>query len=151
MLFMGNSHATTLAVGCSTACEIEIDCDALPVSSPDSARSNDYLAGRIGWRISLDKLLLLQDFYDGELVGNKLTVQFAFSINSRDGIPPDERFAAHYYEGTALVTRWICLGKNGDFASGSFEFLGCGDLTPIDLPNFILDENELDDRDVELE
>lgn len=151
LIFMGNSHATTQAVGCSTSCEIEISCDAIEVSSPDSAQARDYIAGRKGWRMSLDKLLLLPDFYDGMKVGQKAAVQFAYSINSKEGIPPDERFSAHYYEGAALITRWVCSAKNGDFSAGTFEFLGCGPLNDIDLPNFILDENQLDDRDVELE
>lgn len=151
MLFMGSSHATTQAVGCSTSCELEISCDAIEVSSPTSGQARDYIAGRTGWRMSLDKLLILPDFYDGIKVGTKLTVQFAYSINSKEGIPPDQRFAAHYYEGTALITRWVCSAKNGDYVSGTFEFLGCGPLNDIDLPNFMLDEDSLDDRDVELE
>jgi predicted secreted protein len=151
MIFTGDSHATTQAVGCSTACELEISCDAIEISSPSSGQARDYLAGRTGWRMSLDKLLLLPDFYDGIKVGTKIVVWFAYSINSKEGISPEDRFAAHYYEGAALVTRWVCSAKNGDFASGTFEFLGCGPLSDIDLPNFILDENQLDDRDVELE
>lgn len=151
MLFTGNTHATTQAVGCSTSCELEISCDAIEISSPSSSQARDYIAGRTGWRMSLDKLLLLPDFYDGVKVGSKIVVQFAYSINSKEGIPPGERFAAHYYEGTALITRWVCSARNGDFAAGNFEFLGCGALNDIDLPNFILDEHELDDRDVELE
>ena len=115
MLFMGSSHATTQAVGCSTSCELEISCDAIEVSSPTSGQARDYIAGRTGWRMSLDKLLILPDFYDGINVGTKLTVQFAYSINSKEGIPPDQRFAAHYYEGTALITRWVCSAKNGDY------------------------------------
>ena len=63
LLFMGNSHATTQAIGCSTSCELEISCDALEISSPDSAQARDYIAGRTGWRMSLDKLMILSSAF----------------------------------------------------------------------------------------
>lgn len=151
MLFMGNSHEDARAIAGSTSCEIEISCDAIEISSPDSAVARDFIAGRTGWKMSLAKLLVLDDIYDGQMVGKKVWVQFGYSLNSKEGIPAEDRFTAHYYEGRSLITRWVASAKNGDFASGSFEFLGCGELNPIDLPNFILDENLLDDRDVELE
>jgi hypothetical protein len=151
MIFMGSSHATTQAIGGSVSCEIEISSSSIEVSSPDSSQWLDYIAGRKGWRMTLGKLLILPDFYDGQMVGSKVTVQFAYSYNPKEGMEASERFAAHYYEGQALITRWGMSAKNGDYASGSFEFQGCGPLTEIDLPNFTLDEDELNDRDVELE
>ena len=151
MLFMGASHATTQAIGGSVSAEIEITASLIEVSDPNSSQWLDFIVGRKSWKMTLGKLLILPDFYDGEKVGQKVTVQFGYSVNSREGIAPEDRFTAHYYEGTAIITRWVCSGKNGDYSTGSFGFQGCSALNPIDLPNFILDESELDDRDVELE
>ena len=151
MIFMGSTHANARAIGGSVSCEIEISSSSIEVSSPDSSQWLDFIAGRKTWRMTLGKLLILPDFYDGIKVGSKVVVQFGYSINPKEGMEPSERFTAHYYEGTALITRWGMSAKNGDYASGSFEFQGCGALTQIDLPNFTLDEHQLDDRDVELE
>lgn len=151
MLFMGDTHADVKAIAGSISCDLDMTADALEVSSPDSAVARDYIAGRTGWKMTISKLLVVDDIYDGRYVGKKMTVQFGYSLTDPEGTKPEDRSTFHYYEGVALVTRWSCSAKNGDYASGSFEFLGCGELNPIDAPNFILDENSLDDSDVEIE
>ena len=75
MLFMGASHATTQAIGGSVSAEIEISASLIEVSDPNSSQWLDFIVGRKSWKMTLGKLLILPDFYDGEKVGQKVTVK----------------------------------------------------------------------------
>ena len=98
MLFMGASHATTQAIGGSVSAEIEISASLIEVSDPNSSQWLDFIAGRKTWRMTLGKLLILPDFYDGIKVGSKVVVQFGYSINPKEGMEPAKGFLGEEFD-----------------------------------------------------
>jgi uncharacterized protein YaiE (UPF0345 family) len=51
MIILGNNiiiYENGVAIAAAKSCEIQVECDTLEVSSPDSSDWRDYIAGRKG-------------------------------------------------------------------------------------------------------
>lgn len=101
-------------IGKSKSCTIETSADAHEVASATSARSRNFLAGRTGWQVTVQKLV---DNMRNDLIkaGNVYVLSFVV-------------------DGTDMLTgQAICIESQGIFtdgklAQGKLVFLGTGTL-----------------------
>lgn len=107
------------AIAASKSCQITRNCDAKEISSPSSAQARDYIAGRTGWRVTVNILggVGIEDkLLD---VGSVVTLRFK------------ERNRTSYTEGSALITQFDVVATEGNISTGTFSFLGKGELTAV--------------------
>lgn len=105
-------------IAAARSCEVNVEGDQIPVSSPDDGQWNHYIAGRKGWSINVGYLLGAGTFPTEAAMVNTIV-----TIVVSDGTA--------LMQGQAIVKSWHANGNLGNLATGSFVFLGNGPLLPL--------------------
>ena len=101
------------------SCEINVECDELEISSPDTGQWRDFIAGRKAWMITVNYLVQV-----GSVATDVLKVGTTVNIKVLDGQTGAQ------LEGTAIVRTYRSTGTLGNLTQGSFVFRGKGALAP---------------------
>lgn len=101
------------------SCEINVECDELEISSPDTGQWRDFIAGRKSWMITMNYLVQV-----GSVATDVLKVGTTVNIKVLDGSTGAQ------LEGTAIVRTYRSTGTLGNLTQGSFVFRGKGALAP---------------------
>lgn len=126
MIILGNNiiiYENGVAIAAAKSCEIQVECDALEVSSPDSSDWRDYIAGRKGWTVKINSLV--------SNVMEKLKhpgAKVRLTMGVRDA---NNELTADRLTGYALCRQAIVTGTVGNLAQGSWSFLGKGELDRV--------------------
>ena len=106
------------AIAATRSDELQVGCDAIPISSRTNGDWTDVIAGRKSWTLTTGFLIANQlKFFDGiDMVGMYVILR----IKHRTG--------TSWYEGTALCTQFRVTATRGNLVQGSFAFQGKGKL-----------------------
>jgi len=105
-------NGTPIAV--QKSCDINVQCESNPVSSPTQGQWANYIAGRKSWSMTCNTLVTsIKSNVD--MVGQTVAISC--------GVDDDT------VSGTALVTGWKATGTIGNLAQAVATFLGSGPLT----------------------
>jgi NAD(P)H-nitrite reductase large subunit len=107
----------TAVAGCKTQ-RLQTTCGSLEKASSTQQEWNEYVAGRAGWTITVNKLVTLVDD-----IREVLKIRDTVTIVMRD------RANTKSLTGTAIVTACDTTYTKGSLATGSYSFLGTGPLT----------------------
>ena len=100
--------------------KIKTDCDKVEKSSPTQGKWKDYDAGRCGWLVDTDFLVLSQAGVTVALnVGTKYTLTVCDNTTT----------GTVRLTGTAMMTDCDIQISVGHIVKGIFRFLGCGELS----------------------
>lgn len=123
MIILGNNiiiYENGVGIAAAKSCEIQVECDALEVSSSDSSDWRDYIAGRKVWTVKISSLV--------SNVMDKLKhpgAKVRLTMGVRDA---NNELTADRLTGYALFRQAIVTGSIGNLAQGSWIFLGKGRL-----------------------
>lgn len=112
---VGNAYT---AFAAAKSCEIEVDCDELEVSSPDSGQWRTYLAGRLSWRVTVNGLVA--DIINDKLLmaGTEVDLEIKNIGSTNDSLT-----------GKALCKNPRLTATKGNLAQFSMSFIGNGALS----------------------
>lgn len=133
MVFQKKGDAYT-ALAAATNHTLSISANVMESSSKDSGKWGDSEAGRMEWEMGTENLFVQVDFdtlFTAMVAGEKLEVAFeiASNANSDTGKPDGGwQIGPGGYEGQALITALNANASNGDNASYTATFKGCGPL-----------------------
>lgn len=126
--------ASYTALAAATNHTLSISASVMESSSKDSGKWGDSEAGRIEWEMSTENLFVQVDFdtlFDAMVAGEKLDVAFEIASNANsDTGKPDGGWAIGPggYEGQVLITALNANAPNGENATYTATFKGCGPL-----------------------
>lgn len=104
-------------IAAAKSCSIVRQSDTVEISDPTMGRAKTYLAGRTGWQVVVNSLLLAMKS-NLMRVGNTYTITMSIAGSNTDKLT-----------GTAICTECQITGTVGNLAQGSFRFLGSGSLS----------------------
>ena len=107
----------TLIAGMKSS-DIQTDAGTIEVASATQQQWREYIAGRKGWSLTVNCLLLA-----AADLGKLLNVGTTYTIVVRD------RASAKTITGSAIMTVCKQTATRGNIAVGSFQFVGTGPLT----------------------
>ena len=119
---------------------LSISVETMEASSKDSGKWGDSEPGRMAWEMGTENLFVQADFdtlFDALLKGEKLVVAFEIASNadSDTGVPPGGwQIGPGGYEGLVLITALNANAPNGENATYTATFKGCGPLTRRSVP-----------------
>ena len=104
----------------SNSCDIELNCDMKPVSSPSSGEYMDYKAGRKTWVVRLNYLVDTTGtaLLSQKNIGNKYYLRMYVRNNS----------SIDKLEGYAFLQQAHVTATRGNLLTGSWVFQGTGNL-----------------------
>lgn len=118
MIYQGNT-----AIASSKSCTIDVEGEAIEVSSATDGDWTHYIAGRKSWQVTVSFLVAATNDYTSLLdVGTTYTLGIAGSAGMNT--PPALR-------GSAICTRCSVTATKGNIAQGSFVFIGNGPLATV--------------------
>lgn len=124
------------ALASATNHTLSISAAVMEASSKDSGKWGDNEAGRMEWEMGTENLFVQLDFdtlFKAMVAGEKLIVAFeiASNANNDEGKPADGwTIGDGGYEGEVLITSLNANAPNGENATYSATFKGCGPLMP---------------------
>lgn len=119
----------------ATSHTLSMSASPIESSSKDSGKWGDSEAGRMEWEIGTENLFVQADFdqlFDAMIAGDKLVIAFelAKNANSDTGKPAEGWLIGEGgYEGEVLITALNANAPNGENATYTATFKGCGPLT----------------------
>lgn len=120
----------------ATSHTLSISMSPMESSSKDSGKWADSEAGRMEWEAGTENLYVEKEFntlFAAMVAGEKLDIalEVASNANSDTGKPDGGwTIGPGGYEGKALITALNANAPNGDNATYSATFKGCGPLVP---------------------
>ena len=107
------------------SCDIIEDCDAIEVASPTSGTARDYIAGRTGWKITVNYLVAESTtaFKSKMKAGTSCVIKIGKATSGTRTLSSDK------LQGNALITEARLSSSRGKLCQGSWTFLGCGELS----------------------
>lgn len=126
--------ASYTALAAATSHTLSISAAVMEASSKDSGKWGDSEAGRMEWEMGTENLFVQADFdilFDAMVAGEKLDVAFEVASNANsDTGKPDNGWAIGPggYEGQVLITALNANAPNGENATYTATFKGCGPL-----------------------
>ena len=117
LLIYTNVSGTQRAIGGAKSCDIQHDCEAIEVSSPNSSQSKEFIPGRKTWQITVSGLL--------STMKNLLQVGRVVSVSVRTS---RSLVSLDVLTGTAIITHMQETGTRGSLATYSMTLQGTGDL-----------------------
>lgn len=115
---------------------LSISMSPMESSSKDSGKWGDSEAGRMEWEAGTENLYVANEFdtlFEAMVAGEKIEVALEVAKNaSSDTGKPDGGWiiGPGGYEGKALITALNANAQNGENATYSATFKGCGPLVP---------------------
>lgn len=108
------------SIAASNSCDIELNCDMKPVSSPSSGEYMDYKAGRKTWVVRLNYLVPTTGIalLNQKNIGNKYYLRMYVRNNS----------SIDKLEGYAYLQQAHVTATRGNLLTGSWIFQGTGSL-----------------------
>lgn len=122
------------ALAAATNHTLSISAAVMEASSKDSGKWGDSEAGRMEWEMGTENLFVQADFdtlFDAMVAGEKLDVAFEIAANANsDTGKPDAGWTIGPggYEGQVLITALNANAPNGENATYTATFKGCGPL-----------------------
>lgn len=129
------------ALAAATSHTLSTSMETMESSSKDSGKWGDVEAGRLAWEMGTENLFVQVDYdalFDAMVQGEKLTVAFeiASNANSDTGVPGSGwTIGSGGYEGEVLITALNANAPNGENATYTATFKGCGPLTRRSAPS----------------
>lgn len=123
------------ALASATNHTLSISAATMEASSKDSGKWGDNEAGRMEWEMGTENLFVQSDFdvlFAAMVAGEKLIVAFevASNANSDTGKPEGGwAIGSGGYEGQVLITSLNANAPNGENATYTATFKGCGPLS----------------------
>lgn len=123
------------ALAAATSHTLSISANIMESSSKDSGKWGDSEAGRMEWEAGTENLYVETEFdrlFDAMVAGDKLDIALDIASNANnDSGKPDTGWLIGEggYEGKALITALNANAPNGDNATYSATFKGCGPLS----------------------
>ena len=102
------------AIAVQKSCDINVQCEGIPVSSSSQGQWQENMAGKKSWSMTCNTLVTS--------VGSNVSM-VGRMVTMRCGTTND------YVGGTALVTSWKVTGTIGNLSQAVATFLGSGPLT----------------------
>lgn len=136
LMIFKKTGETYASLAAATSHTLSISTALMESSSKDSGKWGDSEAGRMEWEMGTENLYTVADFdtlFAAMVAGEKLNVAFevASNANSDSGVPTGGwTIGPGGYEGQVLITALNANAPNGENATYSATFKGCGPLTP---------------------
>ena len=111
------TNGSMVAVAAAKSCAISGDAEAKEISSPDSTQARSYIAGRTGWKVTIN--YLVSNVLDMLKRGNTYTLNILNS-GGNTGLT-----------GSAILITCDIQATTGNLAQGTFVFLGTGELSNL--------------------
>lgn len=133
MVFKKTADAYT-ALAAATSHTLNISADDMEASSKDSGKWGDSETGRLNWDMGTENLFVQTEFdtlFAAMISGEKLTVAFEIAKNADSDLGKPEsgwQIGDGGYEGQVRITSLSANAPNGDNATYSATFKGCGPL-----------------------
>lgn len=133
MIFKKTAEVYT-ALAAATSHTLSVSSALMESSSKDSGKWGDSEAGRLEWEAGTENLFVQADFdtlFDAMVTGEKLDIAFDIASNadSDTGKPTGGwTIGPGGYEGQVLITALNANTPNGENATYSATFKGCGPL-----------------------
>lgn len=134
LMVFQKTGSTYTALAAATSHTLSISTAVMEASSKDSGKWGDSEAGRMEWEMGTENLFVQADFdtlFNAMVAGEKLDVAFevAGNANSDTGKPADGwTIGPGGYEGQVLITALNANAPNGENATYTATFKGCGPL-----------------------
>jgi hypothetical protein len=123
-------RSASYIIGGAKSCRLSADGDMIEISSADSAKAREFIAGRTSWQVTINYLVAdfkrIQNINGSQLttilsVGNKFTLYFGERSSSAIG--------TNYVSGSAFLKNVDIVATQGNLIQGSLVFQGSGELT----------------------
>lgn len=101
--------------------EIQTQCEAVEISSPDSGAWRKYIAGRKQWSVSVGFLVSS----NASVLSQLLNIGSTYTLRIFERDYQNSR----YVTGTAMLRTCKITATKGNLCQGSFEFVGVSALT----------------------
>lgn len=113
IIYQGSS-----AIAATKSHEIQTECETIEISSPDSGDWRKYIAGRRGWTVNVNYLVLAaSDLAKLLNIGSSYTLTIRGRANN-----------SYNVSGTAILTQCKQTYTRGNLCVGSFQFRGSSAL-----------------------
>lgn len=138
LFYQKNGEWKTIAYG--STCEIDINAEAINVSSPDTGKWTSRKKRKLDWSINAAYLLsnVIQEVELYDLLESSETVKiYMGSVEAHESkiIPQEYKIDGKYaLTGDAMITRLTIGARKGDMVTVSASFSGCGKLEQIRPP-----------------
>ena len=113
------------------SCELNVNCEAIGISTPLSGRWREYISGMMEWTASCNTFVLRDAITlptplitNVGMVGQTVTLRL-------EVVAPNSLSTGDVIEGTAIVKTWRATGSVPNLAEGAFSFMGSGELGPV--------------------
>lgn len=109
-----------VAIAMSKSCDINVEADIIPTSSPTDGDWEHSISGRKSWKVTTNHLL--SSFNSMALnVGAIVTLTIQTNVNG----------TTEQMTGSAICRLCKVTATNGNLAQGSFSWQGTGSLAPV--------------------
>lgn len=129
-----SSSFTYTALGAATNHTLTTSREVIETSNKDTGIFGDSEAGKVTWSMTSENMMIEADYdelMDALLAGKKLFVVFSIAGNADDiGGKPEGGWTISEggYEGEVLLTQLDANAPDGDKATYTATFTGCGPL-----------------------
>lgn len=134
LMIFKKTGETYTSLAAATSHTLSISAALMEASSKDSGKWGDSEAGRLEWETGTENLFVQADFdtlFDAMVAGEKLDVAFEVAANADSDIGKPTggwTIGPGGYEGQVLITALNANAPNGENATYSATFKGCGPL-----------------------
>ena len=126
---MGGKSSSYI-IGGSKSCKLSADGEMIEISSANSAKAREFIAGRTSWQVSLS--YLVSDFKQIKNIGGS-NIASILSIGNKYTLYFGERsstaIGSTYVSGSAFLKNIEIVATQGNLIQGSIVFQGSGALT----------------------
>lgn len=120
IIAIATGSETPTAIASSKSCDIETNCELKEISSPASSIYRTYIPGRKTWRVVVN--FLVQTTASAVLSAKNIGTTYALKAYIRNNSSVD------YFQGTAILQQAKVTGTRGNLLTGSWVFVGSGDI-----------------------
>lgn len=121
ILVYSNIGGTSALIACTKSNSITVDCETIPIASPDTGTWEAIIAGRKSWSITTSFLVTQNNVTNLLQVGNTVTL----SIRYRNTAGTSYLICG----GNAIIKQCRIDATKGNLCQGSFTFQGTGALS----------------------
>jgi len=121
ILVYSNIGGTFALIAITKSNSITVDCETIPIASPDTGQWEAIIAGRKSWSITTSFLVTQNNISNLMQVGNTVTL----AIRYRNAAGTEYLF----YRGNAIIKQCRIDATKGNLCQGSFTFQGTGALS----------------------
>ena len=136
LMLFADTNGKLQSIACAKSCKLTISGGTLETSSKDSGKWTEKQVGKLSWNASSENLLIMTEYtalVNAMISRQKVMLEFGVVAETDDnGVPTDGWSFDNNdgYKGYAVITSIDMSASDGDNATYSVSFEGCGALEP---------------------